>query len=55
MKKIIVSMLAIVFLGTAAVAQPAQARCWWDGYHRHCSNPHAYWRHHYWHRYGYRY
>jgi hypothetical protein len=58
MKKIVIVTLAAFLLGTAAMAQPAEARCWWNGYAWHCWHPHAWWwRHHhpYWGPYGYGY
>jgi hypothetical protein len=58
MKKIVIATLAAFLLGTAAMAQPAEARCSWNGYARHCWHPHAsWWRHHHhdWGPYGWRY
>ena len=55
MKRIMLAGLAAFLLGTAAFAQPAEARCWWNGYSWHCWHPHAWWWHHhrpYWHHYG---
>ncbi len=43
MKKIVIATLAAFLLGTAAMAQPAEARCWWNGYAWHCWHPHAWW------------
>ena len=58
MRKFILATLAALAIGTAAFAQPAEARCWWNGYSWHCSYPHAWWwRHHhpYWRHYGWGY
>jgi hypothetical protein len=57
MRKIVIATLAAFLLGTAAMAQPAEARCWWNGYAWHCSHPHSWWwRHHHdeWGPYGWR-
>ena len=32
MRKFILATLAALVIGTAAFAQPAEARCWWNGY-----------------------
>jgi len=57
MKKIVLSTVAAVLLGTAALASPAEARCWSNGYSWHCWHPHAWYHHHYhhWGPYGYPY
>jgi len=54
MRKILLAALAAVLLGSATLASPAEARCWWDGYGWHCWHPHAWWwrHHHYWHHYA---
>jgi hypothetical protein len=54
MRKIILAALAVVLLGSTALAPPAEARCWWNGYGWHCWHPHAWWwrRHHYWNGYA---
>ena len=55
MKKFVLATVAALLLGTAAFAQPAEARCWWNGYSWHCWHPYGGWyRHHYWGPYGYR-
>ncbi len=53
MKLILGALAAITLFVGVAVAQPADARCWWDGYGWHCWHPHYYhWHHHpYWWRY----
>ena len=60
MRKFVLATLAALVIGTAALAQPAEARCWWNGYSWHCGYPgsHAWWwRHHhpYWRHYGWGY
>jgi len=58
MRKFILATLAALVIGTAAFAQPAEARCWWNGYSWHCWHPHAWgWRYHhpYWRHYGWGY
>jgi len=58
MRKFVLATLAALAIGTAAFAQPAEARCWWNGYSWHCWSPHAWWwRHHhpYWRHYGWGY
>ena len=57
MRNIIAATLAVFLLGTAALASPAEARCWSNGYAWHCSHPHAWYHHHYhhWGPYGYGY
>ena len=60
MKKIVIVTLAAFLLGTAALASPAEARCWWNGHYRQCWHPHAWYHHHYrhwdhWGPYGYGY
>ena len=41
MRKIVIATLVAFLLGTAATAQPAEARCWWNGYAWHCWHPHS--------------
>jgi hypothetical protein len=36
MRKFVLATLAALAIGTAAFAQPAEARCWWNGYSWHC-------------------
>jgi len=57
MKKFVLATLAALAIGTAAFSQPAEARCWWNGYSWHCWGAHAWWRHHhpYWRHYGWGY
>jgi hypothetical protein len=59
MRKFVLATLAALAIGTAAFVQPAEARCWWNGYSWHCwGGPHAWgWRHHhpYWRHYGWGY
>ena len=59
MRKFVLATLAALAIGTAAFAQPAEARCWWNGYSWHCwGGSHAWWwRHHhpYWRHYGWGY
>jgi hypothetical protein len=51
MKVVIGALTAVSLLVGAAVMQPAQARCWWNGYAWVCVHPHPWgWRHHYWYR-----
>ncbi len=51
MKKHIIAALAVLMLGTAAMAQPAAARwCWTDGHHWMCragAGPSASWQERY--------
>jgi hypothetical protein len=57
MRKFVIATLAALTLGTAAFAQPADARCWWNGFAWVCSHPvvhswrwhHSAWCH--WHPY----
>jgi hypothetical protein len=55
MRKIILATLAALVLGTAAFAQPAEARCAWNGYSWHCWHPHGWYHHPDWRHYGYGY
>ena len=57
MKKIVIATVAAFVLGTAALASPAEARCWSNGYSWHCWHRHAWYHHHYRHGgpYGYGY
>ena len=43
--KTIATALAAIILSSLFWSQPAEARCWWNGYRWHCSH----YRHHYWH------
>jgi hypothetical protein len=58
MRKLVLATLTALAIGTAAFAQPAEARCWWNGYSWHCGRPHhaGWYRHHHWGpRYGHHY
>jgi len=58
MRKFVLATLAALVIGTAAFAQPAEARCWWNGYSRQCWHPHAWggrYHHPYWRHYGWGY
>jgi hypothetical protein len=48
-KKIVMALAVVMFAGLFW-SQPAEARCWWNGYRTHCTH----YRHHYW-RSGYWY
>ena len=49
MKKILMALAVVTFSGLFW-SQPAEARCWWNGFRWHCTH----YRHHYWHaRYWY--
>jgi len=55
-KKIVMALALVMFAGLFW-SQPAEARCWWNGYRWHCTHYRHYthhYRHHYW-RYGYWY
>ena len=43
--KTLIAALAAVVLSALLWSQPAEARCWWNGYRWHCTH----YRHHYWH------
>jgi hypothetical protein len=43
--KTIATALAAIILSALFWSQPAEARCWWNGYRWHCSH----YRHHYYH------
>ena len=45
MKKLIIALAAVV-VSALLWSQPAEARCWWNGWRWQCSH-HHYWRHHY--------
>jgi len=47
----IIATVAALLVGTAALAQPVQARCFWNGYAMECYHQQPGWwpeRHHYW-------
>ena len=55
MRFILGALAAVALLVGVAASQPAEARCWWNGYSWHCWHPHHYYgypyhhyRHHYW-------
>jgi hypothetical protein len=48
MRKLIIGALAAFLLGTAVFAQPAEARCFWNGFATVCNGPPGWARHHYW-------
>jgi len=48
MKVVLGALTAVTLLAGVAAAQPAQARCWWNGYEWHCWHPHAWGYHHRW-------
>jgi hypothetical protein len=49
MKYVLGALAAVTLLVGVAASQPAEARCYFDGYYWHCWHPHyyGYWR---WHR-----
>ena len=47
MRFVLGSLAGLLLLAGVAVSQPAEARCFWDGYYWHCWHPHHYG---YWHR-----
>ena len=46
MRKFVLLTLAALAISSAALVQPAEARCWWNGYTSICSHPHGPWWHH---------
>ena len=50
--KTIATALAAIILSALFWSQPAEARCWWNGYRWHCTHYRHYWSGHY---YPYRY
>lgn len=52
MRKFVLATLAALALGTAAFAQPAEARCWWNGYSWHCWRPQTSWGWRHYHHWG---
>ncbi len=52
MKIILGALTALTLLAGVAASQPAEARCFWNGYVMECwHHPHGYWgwhRPHYW-------
>ena len=58
MRNLVIATLATFLLGIAVLAQPAEARCFWNGFAMECyHHPGWYGRHHYWGPppWGYRY
>jgi hypothetical protein len=55
-KKMLMALAVLMFAGLFW-SQPAEARCWWNGFRWHCTHyRHHYWHARYWHRpyyYGY--
>jgi hypothetical protein len=52
MRNIVLAAIAAILLGSAAMATPAEARCFWNGFAWECYHPHPWWwyhRHHHWH------
>ena len=47
--KTLLTALAAVILSALLWSQPAEARCWWNGWRWHCTH----YRHHYWRHAGY--
>jgi|HubBroStandDraft_4_1064222.scaffolds.fasta_scaffold2156657_2 hypothetical protein len=56
MRKYIIATLAALTLGTAVLAQPAEARCFWNGFATICRPGPGpfFWHHRYWHHGWYR-
>ena len=51
MKLILGALAAVTLLVGVAAAQPAEARCFWNGYAMECwhhPHPHWWWHHHHW-------
>jgi hypothetical protein len=54
MRNMIIATVAALLLGTAALAHPAEARCFWNGYAMECYHHYPGWwdrehyRHHHW-------
>lgn len=48
MRVILGALTAVTLLAGVAAAQPAQARCWWNGVETVCTHfhHHWWWRHH---------
>jgi hypothetical protein len=47
MKRFVLAGVTAVFLGTALMSSPAEARCWWNGFSWQCWHPHPWaWRAH---------
>jgi hypothetical protein len=48
MKFVLGALAAVTLLVGVAASQPAEARCFWNGYVWQCWHPHHYWywRHH---------
>ena len=53
MRILLGALAAVTLLVGVAASQPAEARCFWNGFAMECfHHPHWGWRHHYW-RHGY--
>jgi hypothetical protein len=50
MKAILGAMAAVALFVGVAATQPAEARCWWNGFATECWHPHHNW---WWHRHYY--
>ena len=49
MKLVIGALAAVTLLVGVAASQPAEARCFWDGFAWQCFHrPHHYWRERHW-------
>ena len=49
--KYILGTVAAAMLAGAVFVQPAEARCWWNGFETVCVHhfyPHHWWHHRYW-------
>ena len=61
MRKLVFAAIGAVALSVVALSNPAEARCWWNGWSWHCwHHPYRWHSWHYWDRYpytryGYRY
>ena len=49
MKMLLGALAAVTLLVGVAASQPAEARCFWNGFARECYRPyhHWWWHHHY--------
>jgi hypothetical protein len=55
MSKLVIAAIGGLALGTIALSNPAEARCWWNGYDWHCSHHRNWHSWNYWHRHHYSY
>ena len=51
MKLILGALAAVTLLVGVAASQPAEARCFWNGFAMECYRPYPWWHHHYYHHY----